>query len=105
MADRKDLQNWLKDALRSLGGEAQPLDVARWIWRQHQTALRASGDLFYTWQRDLYEAARVLRNRGEMERVRPPANRWVLTPAGRAARPPLRSTDREPASSERPPSI
>lgn len=83
MATKRDLESWLLDALRSLGGEAQPLEVARWIWRQKQTALRSSGDLFFTWQRDLYEAARTLRNRGQMERVRPPRNRWVLTAEGR----------------------
>jgi len=63
MAERRDLDDWLVDALRSLGGRARPIEVARFIWRQHQTQLRASGDLFYTWQRELQSSAARLRRR------------------------------------------
>jgi hypothetical protein len=64
MAERKDLDVWIVDALRSLGGRARPIEVARFIWRQHQTQLRAAGDLFYTWQQEMHAAAGRLRRRG-----------------------------------------
>jgi hypothetical protein len=64
MAVRRDLDDWVVDALRSLGGRGRPIEVARFIWRQHQTQLRASGDLFYTWQQEMHAAAGRLRRHG-----------------------------------------
>jgi hypothetical protein len=64
MAERKDLDEWIVDALRCMGGRGRPIEVARFLWRQHQTQLRASGDLFYTWQQEMHAAAGRLRRRG-----------------------------------------
>jgi hypothetical protein len=53
MATKYDLQQWVEDALRSLGGSGTVVDVAREIWNEHEEELRDSGDLFYTWQYDM----------------------------------------------------
>lgn len=51
MAQRyEELTEWILDALRANGGKASVPDIARWIWLNHEEDLRASGDLFYTWQ-------------------------------------------------------
>lgn len=79
MATKYDLQQWVEDALRSLGGSGTVVDVARAIWERHEADLRNSGDLFYTWQYDMRWAAQALRDTG---RARPdsdtPRGRWEL---------------------------
>jgi hypothetical protein len=69
MATRHDLQDWIVEALAASGGVAHLLDVSRNVWREHEAELRASGDLFYTWQYDLRWAATKLR---KTSRLRPP---------------------------------
>lgn len=64
MADRKLLQAWVLEAVRTCGGSASLLDVAKHIWAKHETELRASGPLFYTWQYDMRWAADALRRAG-----------------------------------------
>jgi hypothetical protein len=66
MATRADLTDWVHEALRELGGQGSQLDVAKVVWRRHEPDLRASGDLFYTWQYDIRWAATRLRKRGIM---------------------------------------
>lgn len=66
LADREDLKTWVVDALKYHGGEAKLIDVAKHIWENHETDLRASGDLFYKWQYDMRWAAMVLRKEGVM---------------------------------------
>lgn len=67
MATRDDLTEWVEEALRSLGGEGFPIDVAKEVWRLHEDDLRESGDLFYTWQYDLRWAATKLRQTGFLD--------------------------------------
>jgi hypothetical protein len=64
MADKHMLQSWVVDAVRAHGGSARPLDVAKHIWRVHETELRASEELFYSWQYDMRWAAQRLRDQG-----------------------------------------
>jgi hypothetical protein len=64
MSSKSDLVDWLVEALRGLGGKASLLDVSKEVWRLHESDLRASGDLFYTWQYDLRWAATKLRKQG-----------------------------------------
>lgn len=67
MASKADLVVWVEDAIRSReGGSARLLDVAKHIWREHETDLRASGDLFFKWQYDMRWAANQLRRSGVM---------------------------------------
>lgn len=64
MATKYDLQQWVEEALVSLGGAGTVVEVAREIWRHHEPELRESGDLFYTWQYDMRWAAQALRDTG-----------------------------------------
>ena len=63
MAQKSDLPNWVLEALRSNGGQASILYVAKHIWEHHQKELKAN-DLFYSWQYDMRWAATELRKRG-----------------------------------------
>lgn len=66
MATKDDLIDWVVDALRALGGSAHYVRVTEAVWNNHESELRASGDLFYTWQYDLRWAAQKLRNAGTL---------------------------------------
>lgn len=70
MASKKDLVAWVVRAVSELE-PTNVVGVARWIWEHHEDDLRASGDLFYTWQYDIRWAAQKLRDHG------------VLAPTGR----------------------
>ena len=63
MASRVELQDWVIAALKSHGGAASIVQVAKHIWAHHEAELRASGDLFYTWQYDMRWACTRLRER------------------------------------------
>ena len=66
MATKHDLQDWVIEALEELGGSGHVVDVSKVVWRRHEPDLRASGDLFYTWQYDIRWAAQVLRDDGRL---------------------------------------
>ncbi|WP_372595493.1 hypothetical protein [Actinotalea sp.] len=76
MATKHDLRDWTIEALKSLGGSGSVVETCRLIWQVHEPDLRASGDLFYTWQYDVRWAAQTLRDEG------------VLVSAGRERRAP-----------------
>ena len=81
MATKHDLQYWVKEALETLGGTGTVVEVAREIWRRHEDDLRASGDLFYTWQYDMRWAAQALRDTGQAKSTKAtPKGRWELAP-------------------------
>lgn len=79
MATKYDLQPWVEEALRALGGSGTVVEVARLIWQRHEADLRSSGDLFYTWQYDMRWAAQTLRDTGRA-RLSAGRRRWELTP-------------------------
>ena len=62
MAARHDLVDWVHEALVKSGGSATVTEVAKHIWEHHETELKKSGDLFFTWQYDMRWAAQSLRN-------------------------------------------
>ncbi len=70
MATKHDLGTWIVDALRAEQGTASLVSICRYVWDHHESDLRASGDLFFTWQYDIRWAATELRHGG------------VLKPAG-----------------------
>ncbi|HKQ22947.1 MAG TPA: hypothetical protein VJT81_00715 [Burkholderiales bacterium] len=79
MATKHDLPDWVKDSLRDLGGQASLLAVAKQIWKNHESDLKASGDLFFTWQYDVRWAANSLRRRGIMKPAEvSPVGIWEL---------------------------
>jgi len=65
MSSRQDLVDWVYEALVALGGEGRVVDAAKHIWAHHESDLRASGNLFYTWQYDMRWAAMILRKQGK----------------------------------------
>jgi hypothetical protein len=69
LATKGDIIDWVTDAIRDAGGRASILFVAQHIWDNHEKELRASGDLFFTWQYDMRWAAHNLRKRGELAAV------------------------------------
>jgi len=79
VAVKWDLKLWVVEAVRDQGGESDVLGVAKWIWENHEHDLRASGDLFYTWQYDMRWAAQALRQEGKLApTTRGAASRWRL---------------------------
>jgi ribulose kinase len=79
MATKHDLQDWVQKALSRMSGRGSLTNVAKEIWRAHETDLRSSGDLFYTWQYDMRWAANRLRSKGIMQSVAlSPSGVWVL---------------------------
>lgn len=80
MATKEDLKDWVVEALKEHGGEASLLEVARTIWDRHEDDLRASGDLFYTWQYDMRWAATKLREEGLLQQTKHGSREpWRLT--------------------------
>lgn len=79
MATKLDVRNWVRDALEHAGGESNIVGVARYIWEHHESDLRRSGDLFYTWQYDMRWAAERLRKAGAIRQVADsPRGIWQL---------------------------
>jgi hypothetical protein len=69
MATRDDLDSWVINALTELGGSGSITNVCKRIWEQHESELKGSGDLFYTWQYDVRWAANRLRQQKVMRSV------------------------------------
>lgn len=65
---RADLEEAVVEALKTLGGSAKIPQVAEQIWIVHESDLKASGELFYTWQYDIRWAAQRLQDAGTLEK-------------------------------------
>lgn len=79
MATRHDLTGWVIEALRALKGHGSIPQVSREVCSAHEDELRASGDLFYTWQYEIRWAAQKLRNNGTLAPAPRGQNRgWSL---------------------------
>lgn len=80
VATKADLQDWVLEALRQLGGSAELINVSKHVWRTHESELAASGDLFYTWQYEIRWAAKKLRDSGKLKpsEGRRPHAKWEL---------------------------
>jgi hypothetical protein len=64
VATKYDLDGWIVEALRKSGGTATIPQICESVWLTHEGELRASGDLFFTWQYDIRWAAQRLRDSG-----------------------------------------
>lgn len=79
MADRNDLDNWVVDALTSLGGKGTIVEIAKYIWDNHESDLRDSGNLFYTWQYDFRWSGKRLRDQNIIKPAETsPSGIWIL---------------------------
>jgi hypothetical protein len=67
MATKHDLDDWVYEALKALGGRANIPSIGKHIWDHHEADLRASGDLFYTWQYEMRWAGQRLFKAGRMK--------------------------------------
>ena len=65
MISKKDLADWVVEALKANKGTASILYVAQHIWEHHQKELEDS-DIFYSWQYDMRWAATELRKSGRL---------------------------------------
>jgi len=65
--DREDLKKAVMAAVDANGGEATIVEVAKHIWTNNEVDLRASGDLFFTWQYEMRWAAQKLRDDSKLE--------------------------------------
>lgn len=65
MASREDMKQWILDALTEMKSASVPA-VAKHIWDSHETELRDSGDLFYTWQYAMRWEAQKLQHEGKI---------------------------------------
>ena len=51
MGEKSELMDkWVYEALTACGGEASIVQIAKHIWENHETELRSSEELFFTWQ-------------------------------------------------------
>ena len=66
MIARDDLEAWVVQALKKLGGKGQIRDIAKEIWTTHKKELEAS-KLLYTWQYDMRWAAMKLRKKNKLK--------------------------------------
>jgi hypothetical protein len=64
MSYKDDLKDWVLRAIKENGGEATLVQVAKYIWTNHEGDLQKHGDAFYVWQYDMRWAAQYLRNEG-----------------------------------------
>ena len=70
---------WIVEALEHFGGSAALIDISTHIWAHHETDLKRSGELFYTWQYDIRWSANQLRRSGVMRAVtQSPRGVWEL---------------------------
>lgn len=69
MKTRRDLCDWIVEALKSLDGSAKIVDIRKLIWENHGEEIRNSGNFFYTWQEDIFWAATQLRAKGVLKKA------------------------------------
>ena len=63
---RKNIPTALYVVMRNMGGSGTVVEICKAFWKQFESDLRQSGDLFYTWQYDIRWAATTLRKLGKM---------------------------------------
>lgn len=79
MTSKLDFQDWVVEAIRSNGGRATVVDIAKYIWSQHERELRGTERLLYTWQYDMRWAAHVLRRKRVLRSAKvSPRGVWEL---------------------------
>ena len=81
MTTKDDLKVWILEALHRFGGKAWLIDVAEFVWDNHEAELKQNRNLFFRWQYVMRWAATELRKEGLMKdnkRTEP----WELTSKG-----------------------
>ena len=70
MKTRKDLCEWIVEALKELNGSAKISKIREQIWQHHQNDLINSGNLHFTWHEDILWAATQLREKGVLKKAK-----------------------------------
>ncbi len=79
MVSKKTLEDWVYKGIKANNGSATIVEVAKYIWNNHQKELSTSGDIFFTWQYDMRWAAQNLRKAGLCGLVsKSPVNKWTI---------------------------
>jgi len=79
MKTRKDLCEWIVEALKELNGSAKIMKIREQIWQDHKDELMASGNLHFTWHEDIYWAATQLRAKGVLKNAKATSKSiWAL---------------------------
>ncbi len=69
MVTKNDLKGLALDALQALGGSSRISEICRHIWDHHEAELKASGELFYTWQYAMRWAGQELQKERKMSKA------------------------------------
>lgn len=67
MSLRMNVQHWIVAALKSHGGSASLIEVARYMWTNYRADIDSSPNLLYTWQYEVRWSASELRKLGVMK--------------------------------------
>jgi hypothetical protein len=70
MTLRGDMEPWVLDALRRLGGEARVDLIAENVWNNHEEDLRAIPRALWTWQYEMRWSGDNLVKKGLIEKTR-----------------------------------
>jgi hypothetical protein len=77
---RKDLCDWIVEALKDLDGSAPILKIREHIWQHHKDDLMGSGNLHFTWHEDIFWAATQLRAKGVLMNAKATSKKvWRLS--------------------------
>jgi hypothetical protein len=80
MKTRRDLCEWIVEALKALNGSARIDNICKYIWGHHADEIRASGNFHFTWHDDILWAATQLRASGVLKKAKAtPKSVWALT--------------------------
>jgi hypothetical protein len=76
---RKQMTDWVIEALDDLGGSASFLDISKRVWERREQDIRGVNDLLYEWQYELRWAAYFLRRNGVLRAAdESPRGIWEL---------------------------
>ncbi len=64
----EDLDNWVLEALDSLGGEGHIVEIAKYIWENKRSELEANEKDFFTWQYRMRKSGQRLYRDGRLDR-------------------------------------
>ena len=94
---RKDLCPWIVEALNAFNGSAKIIKVKAYILDHHGDELKDSGNLFFTWNDDIFWAATQLRAQGTLKKAKATSKSvWELAGHPDRVPPKTRSLKREP---------
>ena len=79
MKNRRDLCNWIVEALKELNGSSQIRKVQEHIWQHHDNEIIESGNFHFTWQDDIYWAVTQLCAQGILKKAKATSKSvWAL---------------------------